>query len=202
MLLLAAPAFAQEEVPMTPTPTATPAVAPIPTYPEKGGGSTATNAAGDTAKTSNAVRIDAAGMFGAGFMIGNTSTGANAKIWFGDDVAAQFSIGAGPLGNNLRFHFDLLYVFYQWDAGDNLYSLPFYVGAGGAAGVYWKHPWPDDRTDLGVRVPIGMSVVIPDNPVEIYFEVAPNLSSYHDDFDDENHFVFFVDGAIGVRYYF
>ena len=85
---------------------------------------------------------------------------------------------------------------------ENKYSLPFYAGVGGQAGVYFKHPWPDDRTDVGVRLPVGMSVVIPDNPVEIYFEVAPDVAMYHDDFDDKDHAVFFVDGQIGVRYYF
>ena len=46
-----------------------------------------------------------------------------------------------------------------------------------------------------------MSVVIPDNPVEIYFEVAPDGAVY-DDANDSERFVFYVDGAIGLRYYF
>ena len=194
-------ASAQEEVPMTPTPTPspTPAVAPIPSYPEKDA-ATAAAASPDTA--ARGVRVDRPGMFGAGFMIGNTSTGASARLWFTQDVAVQFSAGAGPLGNNVRFQLDLLYVFHRWDAEDNLYSLPFYVGLGGQAGIFFEHPWPYDRTDVGVRIPIGMSVVIPDNPVELFFEVAPDGAMYHDEIDDEDHFVFYVDGQMGVRYYF
>lgn len=200
--LLSSAALAQVEVPMTPTPTPTaaPAVSPIPMYPEK-----QPAAANDTATTTPAptgVRVDAAGMFGVGGMIGNTSTGANAKLWFGEDVAMQFSGGAGPLGNNIRFQLDLLYVFHRVDGEENKYAMPFYVGVGGQASMYFKHPWPDDRTDVGVRVPLGMSIVVPDNPVEVFFEVAPDVAMYHDDFDDEDHVVFFIDGAIGVRYYF
>ena len=183
----------------TPTPTPAPAVSPIPMYPEKTPEKPGTT---EAPATTGGIRIDDAGMFGAGFMIGNTSTGANAKLWFHRDVAVQFSAGSGPLGNNVRFQFDLLYVFHRVEGEENKYSLPFYAGVGGQAGIYFKHPWPDDRTDVGVRLPVGMSVVIPDNPVEIYFEVAPDVAMYHDDFDDKDHAVFFVDGQIGVRYYF
>lgn len=200
-VLFASPALAQVEVPMTPTPTPTPEVAPIPTYPER---RAAPEVATGTA-TSPSVRVDSSGMFGAGFMVGNTATGATAKIWFTPDFAMQFGAGAGPLGNNVRFQLDLLYSFHRFDGEDGegkvLYSLPFYVGVGAQAGIYFKHPWPDDRTDLGVRVPIGMSVVIPDNPVEIFFEVAPDGAVY-DDANDSERFVFYVDGAIGLRYYF
>ncbi len=197
-LLVSSRAFAQVEVPMTPTPTPTPEVAPIPTYPER----TSETAA---AFSDAAVRVDSGGMFGAGFLVGNTCTGATAKIWFSPDFAMQFSAGEGPLGNNLRFQLDLLYSFYRFDGDDGegrvLYSLPFYAGVGAQAGIFFKNPWPDDRTDLGVRVPIGMSIVIPDNPVEIFFEVAPDGAIY-DDANDSERFVFYVDGAIGLRYYF
>lgn len=203
---LTSSALAQEEVPMTPTPAPSPAISPIPTYPEGGAREAAEVRDGvapaSTSGTSGKVRIDSAGMFGAGFHIGNTSTGANGKIWLGGDLAAQVSVGSGALGNNLRFQLDVLYSFYRWDAEDGLYSLPFYVGVGGLASVYWKYPWPDDRTDAGLRAPIGMSIVIPDNPVEIFFEVAPAIAIYHDDVEDEDHAVFFVDGAMGVRFYF
>lgn len=199
-LLVSSAALAQEEVPMTPTPTPSPAVSPIPTYPEKK--REAPDVREGTPPASGKVRIDQAGMFGAGFHVGNTSTGANARLWLGEDLAVQTSVGSGALGNNLRFQLDVLYSFYQWDAEDGLYSLPFYAGVGGLASVYWKYPWPDDRTDAGFRAPLGMSVVIPDNPVEIFFEVAPAVAIYEDEIEEEDHAVFFVDGAIGVRYYF
>lgn len=193
-------AFAQVEVPMTPTPapTSTPVIAPIPTYPPKTGGDV-TPATDDHGK----VRIDRAGMFGAGFHIGNTSTGATGKLWFGEDVATQFAVGSGPLGNDLRFQLDLLYSPYRFEAEDNLYALPFYVGLGGQMGIFFKNPNPVDRTDVGLRIPMGMSVVIPDNPVELFFEVAPDFATYTTSADkNTSHFVFYVDGQIGARFYF
>src|SRR5438445_8751772 len=103
-------AYAQVEVPMTPTPapTSTPVIAPIPNFPEK--------PAATPSPADSKVRIDRAGMFGAGLDVGNTSTGASAKLWFGQDVATQFSVGSGPSGNNLRFQLDLLYSPYRFDA--------------------------------------------------------------------------------------
>src|SRR5687768_1953021 len=90
MFALPALSFAQGvEVPMTPTPTPTPApaVSPIPTFPEKGATPAATPGPSGTGEK---LRIDAGGMFGVGGQIGNTSTGATAKIWFAEDFAAQF----------------------------------------------------------------------------------------------------------------
>lgn len=202
-LLVSAPeARAQVEDAMTPTPTPTPVVSPIPTYREPGTSGQPSSTAGTTSEGgSGGLTIDRGGMFGAGFMIGNTSTGATAKLWFSQQFAMQLSAGAGPLGNNVRFQVDLLYNYFRWEAEDGLYALPFYMGMGAQAGIFFKHPWPDDRTDFGVRVPIGMSVVVPNNPVEIYFEVAPDFAIY-DDSGDKERFVFYVDGQIGLRYYF
>lgn len=198
--LAAAPmAHAQEEVEMTPTPTPTPDVPAMPDYQEPDGRQP--DEAVREGSASEGVRIDRAGMFGAGFMIGNTSTGATAKLWFAPALAMQFSAGAGPLGNNIRFQLDVIYSYYTWEAEDGIYALPFYFGVGGQAGIFFKYPYPDDRTDLGVRFPVGMSVVIPDNPVELFFEVAPGGAVYQDSTDKER-FVFYVDGQIGMRYYF
>jgi len=47
-----------------------------------------------------------------------------------------------------------------------------------------------------------MSVVIPDNPVELFLEVAPDVGSYHYTGDTTDHSVLYVDGTFGVRYYF
>jgi len=188
-----------------PAPSPTPAVSPIPTFPEhhaaatNGGASTA--AAGEASPLQSGVRIDRGGMFGAGFAVGNIN-GATAKVWFSPDVAAQFGAGSAPSGNNVRFQLDLLYSFYRFDSPDGQYSLPFYFGLGGEAGIFFKYPNPADRTDVGVRVPVGMSVVIPNNPVELFFEVAPDGALYDDTVAKKTRAVFYVDGQIGMRFYF
>ena len=178
--------------------TATPVVTPIPSYPEKkpAVAATASPAVG------NSVRDDRGGMFGAGIAVGNTSTGGTAKLGFSPDLAMQFGAGAGPIGNNVRFQLDLLYNYYRWESEDGQYSLPFYFGVGGQAGIFFKYPSPADRTDLGVRVPIGMSIVVPNNPVELFFEIAPDAAVYDDTIAKKQRGVFYVDGQIGMRFYF
>ena len=183
----------------------TPAVSPIPSFPEKKAATVASPATSTTAgdkPAANAVRIDRGGLFGAGMAIGNTSTGGTAKLWFSPEIAMQFGAGAGPFGNNVRFQLDFLYSYYRWDSEDGQYSLPFYVGVGGQAGIFFKYPYPADRTDLGVRVPIGMSVVVPNNPIELFFEVAPDVATYDDTIAKKQRGVFYVDGQIGARFYF
>lgn len=189
---------------MTPTPT--PAVSPIPSYPEKKpAASIGTTSSAEATPLQSGVRIDRAGMFGVGMAIGNTSTGATAKVWFAPEVAMQFGVGSGALGNNVRFQLDLLYTYYTFDSPDGQYALPFYFGVGGQSGIFFKYPYPADRTDLGVRIPFGMAVVIPNNPVELFFEVAPDAGLYDDKTDPANtktRTIFYVDGQIGARFYF
>ncbi len=201
------------EVSMTPTPTPTPPpkVAPIPIYPETGAGAARGSAAepgavsgpSDAGATgaSGGVRFDRAGMFGVGIAIGNTSTGGTAKLWISPELAVQFGAGSGPLGNNVRFQLDLLYYYFKWNEPTGLYSLPFYAGVGAQSGISFENPYPADRTDMGIRVPTGMSVVVPGNPVELYLEIAADVGSYDDDLDDPR-VVFFLDGQVGARYYF
>ena len=201
VMSLPSAAFAQGvEVPMTPTPTPTPPpnVAPIPTYPEKHGGAGATASAASAAK----VRIDAGGMFGVGVAAGNTCTGVAGKYWVSRDIALQFSGGTFPEGNHFREQLDVLFVIGRYEGPEDNYSMPFYVGLGGQASELAKKPAPYNQADVGVRLPFGMSVVVPDNPVELYFEVAPDFASYHIDKPKTNGAYFVMDGQIGARYYF
>jgi hypothetical protein len=199
-LLPSAVALAQVEVPMTPTPTPVPGMAPIPNYPEKSGSSSGGSSG------SGKIRIDRSGMFGAGFTVGNTSTGAAAKFWMTPEVAVQGSLGGGPLGNDYRFRLDLLYSFSRWEEPGGTYLLPFYVGLGVQYGVFSQYPAPADGNLVGLRVPVGMCVVIPDNPVELFFEVAPDIGSLHYNnvggVAASDHGLVTVDGSLGVRYYF
>lgn len=201
-LVVAALAWSAPRLALAQDATPAPAVSPIPSYPEKSSSGAPAPSVASAGAKDGAIRVDRAGMFGAGFAIGNTSTGGTAKLWFSPDVAMQFGAGAGPLGNNVRFQLDLLYSYYRWDAEDGQYSLPFYFGIGGQAGIFFKYPYPADRTDVGVRVPVGMSIVVPNNPVEIFFEIAPDGAVYDDKISKKTRGVFYVDGQIGMRYYF
>ena len=211
LVSLPSAAFAQGiEVPMTPTPTPTPPpnVAPIPTYPEKSGdaGSTAGAAA---QPSSGKVHVDAGGMFGVGVATGNTCTGIAGKYWVDHDIAVQFSGGTFPDANHFREQLDVLFVIGRYDAPSGDYSLPFYVGVGGQLSELPLYKSEVSRFDAGVRLPFGMSVVVPDNPVELFFEVAPDLAGYTTKthipgvgVDKESGAAFTIDGQIGARYYF
>ena len=196
----------------TPTPTPPlPAVTPIPSFPEKAATPAATPAPtaavpGPAAPTptpdNQPVSFDRAGMFGAGIALGNNFTGATGKFWAADNVALQFGVGGGSVGNDLRLQLDVLFRYFRWVSADGQYALPFYLGLGGQAGIYSKNPSPANRTDLGVRLPLGMSVTIPNNPVELFFEIAPDMGVYNDTVYDKERPIFYVDGNLGVRYYF
>ena len=147
-----------------------------------------------------------AGLFGVGFALGNPS-GLTGKIWITPAHGMQFGLGAGPGGNHARFSIDYLYHWRFVDVPDDVFSLPFYVGLGVSAGFVFAdpslqgavdadgNPLDDDRTDIGVRIPIGTSVIVGDLRVELAMEVAPNIVFYEE-------FVVFVDGGLAVRYYF
>jgi hypothetical protein len=152
-----------------------------------------------------------AGLFGLGFSLGNPA-GLTGKVWITPAHAMQFNVGGGSTGNHLRASLDYLYHWRMVDVpdfGDDGadFSLPFYVGLGASAGFIFDDPtlrgaqdsqgnYVDrDRVDLGIRIPIGMSVIIADLPVELSIEVAPDIILYED-------FVAYIDGGFAVRYYF
>lgn len=142
-----------------------------------------------------------AGGFGLGLNVGNELTGITAKVWAAPSVAFQAAVGEGTQGNDLRCHIDLLFSIGTWASADGHYLLPVYLGVGGvlnhdfAAGQY-----PSD-TEGGFRVPLGMSVLVRGNPVELFFEMAPELT-VRSDSALRGRIGFYADGAIGARYYF
>jgi hypothetical protein len=52
---------------------------------------------------------------------------------------------------------------------------------------------------VGFRVPVGMSILVSGNPVELFVEVAPELVARNA--SALGRYTFYSDGAIGVRYY-
>jgi hypothetical protein len=139
------------------------------------------------------------GWSGVGLNIGNVETGVTAKVWASPKVAVQGALGDRPEGNSLRLNVDLTYSFYEWRALDNQYALPFYVGLGGALGHSFASGDRPASTEGGFRFPVGMSILVPDNPVELFFEISPELT-----FRDSallGRYTVYIDGAIGLRYY-
>lgn len=59
-------------------------------------------------------------------------------------------------------------------------------------------------TEIGFRVPLGMSVLVRGNPVELFFEIAPELTIHSNPMTaaGQGKYAVYADGAIGARYYY
>lgn len=139
--------------------------------------------------------------FGLGLNVGNVLTGATAKLWATSSVAFQAAAGVGAEGNNLRTHLDLLFSLSTWTSADGQYLIPAYLGIGGVLAHDFAVGARTSDTEGGFRVPLGMSVLVRGNPVELFFEVAPEFT-VRSDSALRGKYGFYVDGAIGARYYF
>ena len=129
------------------------------------------------------------GHFGAGLLVGEP-TGLSLKYWLSEknavDLGAAWSFedhSAFQLHSDFLTHkFDLFPI--------NSGELPLYFGVGGRVKI------PDHgSTRAGVRVPVGISYLFADIPVEVFAEVAPIV-----DVTPATQLRF--NGGIGVRYYF
>jgi len=125
--------------------------------------------------------------FGLGIILGEP-TGVSFKNWVGKreaiDVAVAWSFeGEGAIHIHADYLFHNFRLFHI-EKGD----LVFYYGIG--ARVKTVH-----KTQVGVRIPLGLSYLFEKDPVEIFFELGPimNLTPKT---------LFRMTTGIGVRYYF
>jgi hypothetical protein len=139
--------------------------------------------------------------FGLGLGVGNRLTGVTGKLWAGSTVAFQAAIGEGAEGNNLRVHLDLLFSPGTWTSSDGQYILPVYIGVGGSLGHTFAAGQSLSYTEGGFRLPLGMSVLVRGNPVELFFEIAPEFAVRSDTMPAGKYGIY-ADGSIGARYYF
>ena len=118
-------------------------------------------------------------------MIGEPS-GISLKSWFNSKNSVDFGLAWSLSGNDdIYVHAD--YQWYQWlDVEKG--NLAFFYGIGGRA-IF------SNDTFVGARIPLGLTYLAPEAPLEFFLEVAPvlNLIPYTDGV---------ADGGIGVRYYF
>ena len=124
---------------------------------------------------------------GAGIIVGEP-TGISLKYWTGQltafDGAIAWSFGKEDA---LHLHADMLLhnpTLITVSQG----SLPVYYGLGVRIKL-------EDKSKLGVRIPVGMAYQFVDAPFDIFLEVVPLL-------DLVPATDFGLNAAIGVRYYF
>jgi hypothetical protein len=130
------------------------------------------------------------GDLGVGVVLGEP-TGVNFKYWISQssavDGGAAWSIGKH---DSLELYAD--YLSHRFDLFKaKTGKLPLHFGLGGRLVLEDE----DDDSRLGVRIPIGLSYLLVDEPLEFFLEIAPIL-----DLVPETKFD--LNGGIGVRYYF
>lgn len=140
--------------------------------------------------------------FGLGLMFGGP-TGLTGKYFVGPDTAIDFGVG---VHYRFRFHRALQlhadYLFHPVNLVEHdAFDLPLYFGIGGRL-LFHEFDPDDDRDDdvhLGVRGPVGLSMIFNEVPIDVFFELALVLDIVVDDDD-----LLFGDlnAVIGFRYYF
>lgn len=150
----------------------------------------ATVTSADVAMSPRDSQSDAVGgHFGIGLLLGEP-TGISAKYFFSDTLAVDGAVGwSFDDETDLDLHGDVL-----WHKFD-LFSvpkgrLPLYVGVGVRVS-FRDHA--DDR--VGVRVPVGVSYLFDELPLDVFVEVAPVL-----DFSPSTRGS--VNAGIGARWWF
>lgn len=148
-----------------------------------------------------ALLLNSPARFGLGLNVGNVLTGVTAKLWAARSVAFQAALGEGADGNNLRAHLDLVFSVATWTSADGQYVLPAYLGVGGVLAHNFAAGASPSDTEGGFRIPLGMSILVRGNPVELFFEVAPAFT-VRSDARSRGKYGVYTEGAIGARYYF
>jgi len=132
--------------------------------------------------------------FGIGVIIGEP-TGLSLKYWLDEeraiDGAAAWSYSEN---DSFQLHGDYLIHNYEWLEAR---EMPVYYGIG--ARLKFKDSDGRGRNEndaiLGIRVPLGITYLFDEAPLDMFFELVPVLDIAPDvDLD--------LNAALGLRYYF
>jgi hypothetical protein len=142
----------------------------------------------------------AGGDIGVGISLGEP-TGLSAKAWLDQQHALDFAASWSFEDDRIALYGD--YLFHFWDAlgpkaKHSAFRLPLYIGIGGkiSLGSGGKgHFDKDDNVGLGVRVPLGVTMVFTEAPFDIFLEITPGILLV-----PKSSFDF--DAALGARFYF
>lgn len=135
--------------------------------------------------------------FGLGIVVGEP-TGISLKSWQGRTTALDAALAWSFAGNDfVQLHGDYLshnFSLLKVEQG----QLPFYYGIGGRIkliNIDNKRGDRDDKTRIGVRIPLGLAYLFEKVPLDLFIEVVPIL-------DLVPETAFDLNAAIGVRYFF
>jgi hypothetical protein len=133
---------------------------------------------------------DMTGKFGIGVILGEP-IGASAKYFFNDTLAIDGAAGWSDHDNtDLYVHSDVLWHKYDLIPVPSG-RLPVYIGVG-ALVRFRNH---NEDNEVGVRVPIGLSYIFENAPVDIFAEIGPAIDVSPDVKGE-------ITGGVGVRVWF
>jgi hypothetical protein len=149
---------------------------------------TPTTARFTTTATSSTSSND--GKLGAGIIIGEP-TGASLKYWLNDTMAIDGALGwSFHDDSDFYLHSDVL-----WHNFDLIPvsrgRMPVYFGVGGL--VRFRDNNQDNQ--VGIRVPVGVSYMFDNAPVDVFVEIGPALDVAPDVQGE-------ITGGVGIRYWF
>lgn len=112
-------------------------------------------------------------------------TGLSLKVWQSDRSAFD-AAAAWSFADNESLHVHADYLLHSWLEVDKG-SMAVYYGLGARALL-------SSNSRFGARIPVGLEYIFQDQPLGLFFEVAPLL-----DLAPETEFG--VNGGIGIRYF-
>lgn len=135
-----------------------------------------------------AVQPGSPGDLGIGAVLGEP-TGLTGKYWLSSKTAIDAAM-AWHFGDDDRFqiHADHLWHIDVPALGIPGGKLPFYIGGG-------LRVIAGNRSEAGFRIPLGLSWLAEQAPVEVFAEIVPVIEFAP---DTEGQ----LDGGVGIRYYF
>ena len=129
----------------------------------------------------------AQGNFGLGIILGEP-TGVSAKLWLSDRTAVD-AAAAWSFSDEAAFHIHADFLLHNFDLITvEKGRLPIHFGIGGRLKF-------EDDTKLGIRIPVGLTYIFEDAPIDVFFEVVPILDVAPDTEFEAN-------AAIGARFFF
>jgi Protein of unknown function (DUF3996) len=134
------------------------------------------------------------GNFGLGVIAGEP-TGLSLKYWLDDERAIDGAVAWSFAENNsLQLHTD--YLIHNYDLF-NLHELPVYYGLGARFKFKDSDGSGRNRDDaiFGIRIPLGITYLFDEAPLDLFFEIVPVLDLTPDSRLDLN-------AAVGLRFYF
>jgi len=130
---------------------------------------------------------------GLGIIVGEP-TGLSVKAWLSGNTAVDAAAAWSVVGHYQAVHVHADFLLHNFEllevtSGD----LPLYYGVGGRIKLAGHEEDQDLR--IGVRVPVGISYLFKDYPIDLFLEVVPLL-------DIIPSTILGWNSGIGIRYYF